>query len=90
MTDKKVYSDEAIKAVIEEFGYSACKAYSDTGMDVFKRTAAMLQQLLNERNAVLKDLKILETEINIARTTTGLRIITDTKRSRKYDTEKPD
>ncbi len=52
MTEKKVYSDEAIKAVIEEFGYSACKAYSDTGMDVFKHTAAMLQQLLNERDAV--------------------------------------
>ncbi len=81
---KKVYSDEKIKKYMRYLNYQVADS----------STATMLQQLMDERDAVLKDLKALEGEIEHVQEpgvdTAGWLDIVDTKRSEKYDTDKAD
>lgn len=86
MTDeqkKRVYSDEEIRRRIGLL----CKHLTRHFEDRF--TAAMLQQLMDERDAVLKDLKALEAEVRWIPVLPAHAVI-DLTRSEKYDTEQPD
>jgi hypothetical protein len=61
MTEKTGYSDEEIKERIEQLVEKKEIVLCD-----IVSTGAMLQQLMDERGAVLKDLKALEDEVQDA------------------------
>ena len=92
MTEKKVYSDEKMKDWIEQckkVGTSSEPACFVPVLCVDRaEEGAMIQQLLDERDAVLKDLKALEADIEHVQEpgvdTAGWLDIVDTKRSEKY------
>lgn len=85
--DTTVYSDEKIK------DFMSFMRMRDTE----NATAPMLQQLMDERDAILKDLKALEVEVReaICDDVDGITIslngvLIDLIRSEKYDTETKD
>lgn len=84
MTDKKVYSDEKIFAFAQGVVHYHYNEFAD-----------MLQQLMNERNAlrdsvqaILEDLKALEAEVEHAMSSMdieGWMDLVDLTRSEKYE-----
>jgi len=85
--DDKVYPDKQIRARI----FRLETQREDRFPELMPKTAAMLQQLMNERDEAIKDLKALEAEVGHAMSNMdieGWMDLIDLTRSEKYDTGK--
>ena len=81
-TEKKVYSDEEIK---EQLEFMTAQRAIAVSKGTLANLAAMLRQLRDERNAVVKELRMLEVEVSVATGWRGKRECVDLTRSEKYE-----